>query len=36
MQEWDGLELFTVPDDTWQKVDLEPLLAAKNECYFEE
>jgi len=36
MQEWDRLDLFTVSEDSWQEVDLDPLLPAKNECHFEE
>jgi hypothetical protein len=36
MQEWKGLALPAVPENSWREIDLAPLRAAKGQCEFEE
>ena len=36
MQEWDGLALPAVPEDSWHETQLAPLRPRKGQCQFDE
>ena len=35
MQEWNGLSLSDIPEQSWYEVELEPLLPEGDNCNFE-
>jgi len=34
MQEWNGIDLPDIPEQSWQEVDLEPLFPEKGQCRY--